>query len=485
MTVDSVYLPIVFENDGEIHYLCDTDSQADPTQFEVYKDATLLTLDYHYSLAFSDDNTRVKVRLAAPLAAGSNLRVLRKTPIANPFLAVASNPFKTEAFESAMDKATLIQQEIEGHACACPEFLELPTGTIPPEFVLPTPPPLICGSYECDALSTYLLRIGGWPMRDANFRGTGPTQPDALYPRDVDGFGFMEKDGAANTNVELWIQNSGDNGFNPQLNWGHAQAFEYAPSAYFDSCEPDLYLLSATNWQAYRFSNPSFTGSSGKSTGVPILPINHVRVGEYTRAFCIETGFDDVGSKGVFVGLDGGLSPRSLVYVDSRNGITPLVTVESHDGIPGSTQTFELPGLNTSRPYIVTGSIGISTGAEPGFTNCGQTGNPATEIREWTHTCSMSVTCEVKGFVGDTDEMVSGSVKIPTPGRSRTLAYPCDFTQSMVEAGVSIQLSEYEFYRLGSGFTLGVALGADTTELLQATKLMDINHTPPSYCLTE
>lgn len=126
MTISADYAVIESKNAGEKRYPVLLDSHG-AGGLAVYKvtDAArlLLTEGYHYWVDVGGQEgplyARCDVVLFAPLAPGATLAVLRKTAIETDFEAKPLKPMPTQALEYTMDRACLIQQEIEGHACDC------------------------------------------------------------------------------------------------------------------------------------------------------------------------------------------------------------------------------------------------------------------------------------------------------------------------------------------------------------------------------
>jgi hypothetical protein len=126
MTVDSKYDTVVtYINDGGTEYPYPFESIGEGANrlYKVEADGTetLLTEGFHYNITFSeyrgDIPYRGTINLVAPLAAGSNLRVERKTPITNTLS--FSGIMDPQQLEYAFDKICFIEQEIEGHFCDC------------------------------------------------------------------------------------------------------------------------------------------------------------------------------------------------------------------------------------------------------------------------------------------------------------------------------------------------------------------------------
>lgn len=103
---------------------------------------------------------RGRARLTEALPAGSFVEVLRKTPIVNDFNAVERQPFPSGEFEYALDKICFIQQEIEGHFCACPDYPEYPIDPPGPPVTPPTDPNPQCLPYSCSAFLDYMEEVG-------------------------------------------------------------------------------------------------------------------------------------------------------------------------------------------------------------------------------------------------------------------------------------------------------------------------------------
>lgn len=189
MTVDSAYYPVVFANDGEVEYTVELESIGGV--FQVYKvpddgaARTLLTEDYHYTVAYEEHLDPIKKRavitLAAPIASDAHLEVFRSTTIATDFAAEALKPFPSEQFEYTLDQICFIQQEIEGHLCACAGGTNPGTPTYPPVVVPPVPPE--CLPYDCEAFAQEAASQG-MTVADFGFLGgPAPTMPaDGIFP---------------------------------------------------------------------------------------------------------------------------------------------------------------------------------------------------------------------------------------------------------------------------------------------------------------
>jgi hypothetical protein len=126
MTIDSKYESVVtYLNDGgtEYPYPFESIGEGGNRLYKIESDGTetLLTEGFHYNITFSEYRGplpyRGTINLVAPLAAGSNLRVERKTPITQE--ASFSGLIDPNELEFAFDKICLIEQEIEGHYCDC------------------------------------------------------------------------------------------------------------------------------------------------------------------------------------------------------------------------------------------------------------------------------------------------------------------------------------------------------------------------------
>ena len=163
MTVDSFYYPIAFANDGGTEYTFELESIGEDA-IQLYKNdgttRTLLTPTYHYHIDFEEHLdpifTRGTITLAAPIAPGAWLEVLRYTPRTTLYEATAQEPFLVEQFEYALDKICFIQQELEGHLCGCPPYTNYPEyGN--------------CPDYACDAYEKQILLVADayWPLNDA------------------------------------------------------------------------------------------------------------------------------------------------------------------------------------------------------------------------------------------------------------------------------------------------------------------------------
>jgi hypothetical protein len=156
MTVDSKYDTVVtYINDGGTEYPYPFESIGEGANrlYKVKADGTetLLTEGFHYNITFSeyrgDIPYRGTINLVAPLAAGSNLRVERKTPITNTL--EFSGIMDPQQLEYAFDKICFIEQEIEGHFCDCRGLAAAPPAVSVPG----TGPPLPeCLPYDCAAL---------------------------------------------------------------------------------------------------------------------------------------------------------------------------------------------------------------------------------------------------------------------------------------------------------------------------------------------
>ena len=108
---------------------------------------------------------------------GIGLLVRRKTPITNDFLAEEFLPFQPEQFEHQIDRYTMILQEIEGDACACPPTYEIPSGIPPDAFDdIDEEFPPECYPYTCNAFETDALLLGDayWPLDDPTYSDIRP-----------------------------------------------------------------------------------------------------------------------------------------------------------------------------------------------------------------------------------------------------------------------------------------------------------------------
>lgn len=146
---------------------------------------------------------RGKIVLTDPLADGERIEIFRKTPIETTFNAVALQPFPVEELEYTLDKICFIQQEIEGHLCACPpypDYPEEPPEGPPDDAAFPE-----CLGYDCAALVKY--------ARDAGYKVTDFTDEQAigvggLIPAQIP---FDDGDGAVSyLTVDSAYQGSGE-----------------------------------------------------------------------------------------------------------------------------------------------------------------------------------------------------------------------------------------------------------------------------------
>lgn len=131
MTIDSNYAPAVFTESRQLSYFAEIEA-TQSSDFSVYKATasgrTLLTEGFHYYVTLENEDElggiykRASITLGAPLAAGAWLEIFRNTTRTTAFDAVERQPFPSGAFEFALDQVCLIQQEMEGHFCACPDY---------------------------------------------------------------------------------------------------------------------------------------------------------------------------------------------------------------------------------------------------------------------------------------------------------------------------------------------------------------------------
>ena len=95
---------------------------------------TRATTRARYNLFFEEHLSPIRLRgkiiLNRPIQEGEQLLVLRNTPVYSAFEAEDGKPFPTEQWEYMLDKACYIEQELEGHLCACPAYPDYPG--IPP-----------------------------------------------------------------------------------------------------------------------------------------------------------------------------------------------------------------------------------------------------------------------------------------------------------------------------------------------------------------
>lgn len=263
MTIDSAYFMERYAVDGDTEYRFLFESIGD-VAIDVFHELngtrTALVEDTDYTLTFDPYRNPIfksgLVTLIEPLTAGA-ISIERKTPIVNDFLAEALKPFQPEQFENQIDRYTMILQEIEGGACACPpELYEVPIDIDPGAYVdVDGEIPDVCRPYSCDAFLAHTERNGGGLV----FSFTD-TEPIVLQPSYSMGNGYSLVPNA-NFVGDVLLKSPGG-----------APYWAWRMDVVFPRCTPgQLRYGIATRGNPTSQSGPGFAVASGDPTGVIIL----------------------------------------------------------------------------------------------------------------------------------------------------------------------------------------------------------------------
>lgn len=141
MTIDSKYAIELYREDGGTSYpfrFESLDGQLAVESIAPNGDRTLIPSS-EYAVIYQGVGPifqRGEINLLSPISTGNQLFIKRSTFINNEQVFEAGKPFQPEAFEFAIDKVTMIPQELEGHLCDCSSEI---TDFVAPPYIVEQP----------------------------------------------------------------------------------------------------------------------------------------------------------------------------------------------------------------------------------------------------------------------------------------------------------------------------------------------------------
>lgn len=362
--------------------------------------------------------------------ASGQIRLLRKTPIVNPFAATPDQSFITEAFEFAMDKATMIQQEIEGHACACPEFP--PTSGEGLTIKLPSVDDPACVPYACDALKAVIEANNGWPMDDPEVNGN-------VYTGDFFNGGPPQFD------LALPSQPYSTDNFTPGVAW--SPQFQYNAAEYVDF--PD-FCVSGSRMvtllgEAFQTPRCWLEGSRDIATTLDAaFDSTHVRIGEssgmtleWTSRVLTSTGSDYL------------VNARATANVGSSQ-----ITVSGQNLKAPQTQIWPVGAFAYNSPYVITTNM---------------TSVPTNDVGEGDHTWLTTITIKLTDINGLTFEHTFTETQL--------------FQNSLAAESDPAYPAYVSLHRSGEADSLGVVFADAHDSVALAVQRNYIDYQLPEYCI--